>query len=322
MPIGDRVRLATLGPMPRPPVPPPDVLVLGAGGVVGEAWMSGVLAGMEDAAGVDFRRCEHYVGTSAGSIVAAGLVAGRSPRRPGAAEEATEFPEADDPAGALAVAARAATRFASAYAAAAMAPIASLALAAAAPGGRLMRAAVLSRLPRPTGRLDDLHTRIERSGARFDGRLRIAAVNRDTGRRVVFGAPGAPKASVADAVIASCAVPWLFAPVTIGGRDYVDGGMWSPTNLDLAPAGRATEVLCLAPTGGLVDLRGLIGAARAAGRSAAAMEALTLRRRGARVRIIGPDREAAEAMGENLMDQGQVRDTLRAGFAQGRRLSR
>jgi NTE family protein len=185
-----------------------------------------------------------------------------------------------------------------------------------------MRAAVLSRLPRPTGRLDDLHARIERSGARFDGRLRIAAVDRDNGRRVAFGAPGAPKASVADAVTASCAVPWLFAPVTIDGHDYVDGGMWSPTNLDLAPAGRATEVLCLTPTGGLVDVRGLTAAARAAGRSAAAMEALTLRRRGARVRIIGPDREAAEAMGENLMDQARVRDTLRAGFAQGRRYAR
>jgi NTE family protein len=308
--------------MPPPRVPLPDVLVLGAGGVVGEAWMSGVLAGMEDGAGVDFRRCEYYVGTSAGSIVAAGLVAGRSPRRPEAGHEATQFPEADDPAGGLAIAARAAARFASAYAAAAMAPIASLALAAASPGGRLMRAAVLSRLPRPTGRLDDLHARIERSGARFDGRLRIAAVDRDNGRRVAFGAPGAPKASVADAVTASCAVPWLFAPVTIDGHDYVDGGMWSPTNLDLAPAGRATEVLCLVPTGGALDIRGLMAAARAAGRSAAAMEALTLRRRGSRVRMIGPDREAAEAMGENLMDQGRIRDTLRAGFAQGRRYAR
>ena len=46
---------------------------------------------------------------------------------------------------------------------------------------------------------------------------------------------------------ASCTVPWLFAPVTIGGREYVDGGVWSPTNLDAAPAGRDTHVLCLEP---------------------------------------------------------------------------
>ena len=64
------------------PVRLPDVLVLGAGGVLGEAWMSGVLAGLEDAAGIDFRRCDTYVGTSAGSIEAARLASGRSPRRP------------------------------------------------------------------------------------------------------------------------------------------------------------------------------------------------------------------------------------------------
>src|SRR3954452_12321404 len=60
----------------------PDVLVLAAGGTVGEAWMTGVLAGIEEATGVDFRRSEAIVGTSAGSIVGAALIAGRSPRRP------------------------------------------------------------------------------------------------------------------------------------------------------------------------------------------------------------------------------------------------
>ena len=60
----------------------PDVLVLGGGGVLGEAWMTGVLAGIEEATGVDFREVEAIVGTSAGSIVGAALVAGSSPRRP------------------------------------------------------------------------------------------------------------------------------------------------------------------------------------------------------------------------------------------------
>ena len=44
----------------------PDVLVLGGGGVLGEAWMMGVLAGIEDATGFDLRDCEYFVGTSAG----------------------------------------------------------------------------------------------------------------------------------------------------------------------------------------------------------------------------------------------------------------
>src|SRR3954470_19826835 len=60
----------------------PDVLVLAAGGGVGEAWMTGVLAGIEEAAGVDFREAEAFVGTSAGSIVGATLAAGHRPGRP------------------------------------------------------------------------------------------------------------------------------------------------------------------------------------------------------------------------------------------------
>src|SRR4051812_22055180 len=60
----------------------PDVLVLAAGGPVGEAWMTGVLAGIEEATGIDFRHVEGIVGTSAGSIVGATLASGQSPRRP------------------------------------------------------------------------------------------------------------------------------------------------------------------------------------------------------------------------------------------------
>ena len=60
----------------------PDVLVLASGGTLGEAWMSGVLAGIEDATGHDFRATESLVGTSAGALIAAALVAGERPRRP------------------------------------------------------------------------------------------------------------------------------------------------------------------------------------------------------------------------------------------------
>src|ERR1700704_6249923 len=60
-------------------ITPPDVLVLGGGGVLGEAWMMGVLAGVEDATGFDLRECEFFVGTSAGSIASAPLGAGRAP---------------------------------------------------------------------------------------------------------------------------------------------------------------------------------------------------------------------------------------------------
>src|SRR3954467_10904176 len=57
----------------------PDVLVLGAGGTLGEAWLRGLLGGIEAQSTLDFRECEYFVGTSAGSIVAAALAAGRRP---------------------------------------------------------------------------------------------------------------------------------------------------------------------------------------------------------------------------------------------------
>ncbi|MCW3004056.1 MAG: patatin-like phospholipase family protein, partial [Conexibacter sp.] len=77
----------------------PDVLVLAGGGIVGEAWMNGLLAGIEDGANVDLRTVEAFVGTSAGSIVAARLVAGRRLPRPGGGHDSgaafAEAAEAD-----------------------------------------------------------------------------------------------------------------------------------------------------------------------------------------------------------------------------------
>lgn len=281
--------------------------------------MTGVLAGLEEAAGIDFRRCESFVGTSAGSIVAANLVSGRAPRRPQSPGEIADAPP-EPAASALARGSIRARRLASGVTAAAAAPIAPLALSAGTPGGALMRAGVLTRIPAPRGHLGDLRRRVERSGARFDGRLRVATVDRRRGRRVMFGAPGAPPASVGAAVEASCAVPWLFAPVQIGSREYVDGGVWSVTNLDAAPVSAGTQVLCLNPVAGVVNVRSLFGALRAVSRSATAVEAMSLRRRGASVHTVGPDEAAAEAMGGDFMRTGPSDGVLHAGYRQGRRL--
>lgn len=299
----------------------PDALVLGGGGVLGEAWMMGVLSGIEDAAGIDMRRCEYFVGTSAGAIVAANLVAGRSPRRPDPLPERAEEPPApeapDEPANRLAAAGAEAARVAGSWATAAAGTFAPLALGLATPGGALMRGALLRRLPRPRETLDRLRDHIAELGARFDGRLRVTTVERDSGRRVVFGSPGAPRASVADAVTASCTIPWLFAPLEINGREYVDGGVWSPTNLDRAPVGRGADVLCLNPTASLQGTNDMIGVFRRASRSAAGIETLALRRRGAHVRTFAPSVSCAEEMGLNLMDRSRARRVLAAGYGQG-----
>ncbi len=296
---------------------PPDVLVLGGGGLLGEEWMMGVLAGIEAMTGFDMRRCEHFVGTSAGSIIAARLAAGRSPRRP--ESPSTELEPL--PAGRLGNGAGSAAlelaRRAGEWTLAAYAPFAPLALAASGPGGALVRAGVLTRIERPRRTLGDLRRHVDGYGARFDGRLRITAVDRRRGRRVLFGSPGSPAATVAEAVEASCAVPWLFAPVTIAGREYVDGGVWSATNLDAAPAGRDTHVLCLNPTAGIGGTHTLVSVARRLASSAVSVEALALRRRGAVVQTLAPDIDSAAAMGGDFMDPEPRTRVLAAGYRQG-----
>jgi NTE family protein len=294
----------------------PDVLVLGGGGLLGLEWMMGVLAGIEDAAGFDLRGCEYFLGTSAGSVVAARLSSGRSPRRPRekpSEPETAALPES----GGLGAAALQAARRAGEWTLAASSPLAPLALRLSKPGGTLLRARVLTRIKPPQRTLDDLQAQVSRYGARFDGRLRLVCVERASGERVVFGAPGAPEATVAEAVAASCAVPWIFAPVTIGGHEYVDGGVWSATNLDIAPAGRGTYVLCLNPTAGLSGSHTLVALARSAARSAVSVEALTVKRRGAIVRTLAPDTESSAAMGGDFMDPQPRERVLAAGYGQG-----
>jgi NTE family protein len=281
----------------------PDTLVLGVGGTLGEAWMRGLLSGV----GLDFRDCEYILGTSAGSIVGATLAAGRELEAGDRAARAWAAPR--EPVPQRFPFARAALRAGSVAAS----PLAPLAFAGLAPAGRLARSAVLAATPRPSRALGRLGAHLDALGASFDGRLRIAAVDRGSGARVIFGAPGAPRPAVRDAVLASCAVPWLFSPVTIDGREYVDGGVWSPLNLDAAPGGRGAHVLCLAPTAGAGPLRAVTAAAQVA-------EEMALRARGMRVQVIRPDEASAAAMGPNLMNGGRVEEVRDAAFAQGRAL--
>ena len=277
--------------------------------------MWGYLGGLRRAGGEDPRRARQWIGTSAGSIVAARLAGGEDPAR---GEERVRWDGEAEPerrTSALRTAIEGATRISMG----ALSPLAAPALMAATPGGALARAAVLARVPSGRIELRELRSRVEALGPTFDdGRLNIVAVDRGSGRRVVFGSASAPEASVAEAVAASCAVPGLFAPAEIGGREYVDGGVWSPTNLDLARAGNGDRVLCLVPTavmgtGPAIALRGL-----AAGwRLATSVEAAAARRRGAEVEIVAPDAGSAHAIGTDLMNPGRRASVLAEGFRQG-----
>lgn len=283
--------------------------------------MSAVLAGAEASdPAFDARSCDGFVGTSAGSIVAAALAGGVRPAdRLGRLPEQPARPEGfvASPAGSVAR-----RSIASALAAGGgfVAPLASVALSSTAAGGALVRRAALARVPRGRTSLGRLRDEMERLGVRWDGRLRVTAGEVESGRRVVFGAPGAPEVSVADAVLASC--PGVFRPLSSGGRTYLDGGAWSLTNMDACEAGEGDRVLCLNPTG---SIRPALNAPAAAivpwSRTVAAAEALLLRRRGARVDVVHPDRRSADAMGSNFMDARPRGRVIEAGFEQGRRLA-
>ncbi len=296
-----------MGLVPTRPLIRPDVLVLGAGGTLGEAWMTGLLAGIEAAAGIDLRETESFVGTSAGAIVAARLAAGRRPRPPIGRTSIAAAP-------ALPAEPGRAERLAIGL----LTPASSLALRLEPAPGGLARRGALALMAAGTRSDGYIQSTVARLGASFDGRLRVVCVDRGTGRRAVFGAPGAPPATVAQAVAASCAIPGYFRAVQIAGRDYVDGAAWSLTNLDAAPSGRRTEVLCLNPSSGTaVGASSPMAAARAALRSRQLLELAAVRRRGSHARLIGPTGDAAALMAPDLMDRSRRDAVLRAAYAQG-----
>jgi NTE family protein len=295
------------------------VLVLGAGGILGEAWTSSLLAGLSESDGFDARECGAYVGTSAGSIVAAMLCAGVEPRtRLDRLPEPPEVAEAEEMQFSLPTRV---LRIGASLGSAATGPLASAVLHTTVPGGRLLRREALRRVRRGKRSLGALAGQIEQSGVDWDGRLRIAVVELETGRRVMLDG-SQPGWSVSDAVQASCAIPGVFRPIERNGHSYVDGGAWSVSNLDTAPVEKGDEVLCLNPTASLRAGRpGPLALLGPIARSIASVEAASLRRRGAKVKVVSPDANAAAAMGPNLMRQGPHSDVLAAGLAQGRRLA-
>jgi len=175
-------------------------LVLGAGGVVGQAYQAGVLSALQRETGWDPRQATIIVGTSAGSVTGAALRVG---------VPATDL-------------------------AASLYGVPTSPRAIRRPLAFRPDVAAMTMLPR--GRID-ISERArgldEHMGVRWPRGLRICAVRRSDGARVVFGRDGAPTARLAAAVLASCAIPGYFLPVDIGGTEYVDGGVHSATNADV-----------------------------------------------------------------------------------------
>jgi NTE family protein len=136
----------------------------------------------------------------------------------------------------------------------------------------------------------------------------IVAVDYERGRRVVFGRPGAPAASLTEAVVASCSIPGWYEPKVIDGRRYVDGGVRSSTSLDLVARTDLDEVYVLAPLASYVldrpcnlatRLERVVRRVLTAGLDG---EVEKVRAAGLRVTVLTPGAEDLTAMGANLMD--------------------
>ena len=81
----------------------------------------------------------------------------------------------------------------------------------------------------------------------LDRTLFIVATELDSGTRAVFGKGGKGIVPISRAVAASSAIPLLYRPVQIFGRDYVDGGLHGTASLDLAIEEGAKLVICINP---------------------------------------------------------------------------
>lgn len=297
-------------------------LVLGAGGVVGQAYHSGVLAALEHDLGWDPRTADVIVGTSAGSItgtllrsgVPASELAAWSVRAPLSAEGALleqlfgdEHPRFDAfEAGLL------------------------LKRPLTAPNPHMVRRALARPwqfrpvttamallTPGEVDIRDQLTALREVEGHEWpDQPLWIPAVRRRDGRRTVFGRPGTPEVPLHLAVAASCSVPGFFAPVRIGDHQYVDGGAHSPTNAAILRHLELDLVIIVSPmsgpSGGMV--KDFFEAARWHSGRHVRREAAALRARGTDVVVFRPGVAEQEAMGNDFMASEKVTDVLQQAF--------
>jgi NTE family protein len=259
-------------------------LVLGGGGVTGIAWEIGLLHGLVEH-GVDLTDAGLYVGTSAGSSVAAQVLSGVPLKDLFEAQRA-------DARGELA-------------ARMGLGDVLRFVVAGLWPGDPARGRAWLGRRALRARTVPEAERRAviaRRVGDRDwpATRLLIPAVEAETGEVRVFDA--AAGVSLIDAVAASCAVPLTWPPMTIDGVRYMDGGVRSVANVDLAAGSR--QVVVLAP---------VTQSARPSGRPGAQLAALGAQVRGA---VVSPDAAARAAIGRNPLDPARRRPAAEAGRAQ------
>ena len=282
-------------------------LVLGGGGPVGIGWESGLVVGLAER-DVDLAAADAYYGTSAGAFVGAELALG--------ADLATEFTPLLETYAALAAKETSST---SQRMESFMTALAAAVLSGAPPEElrrSLGRLALDSAVPSEEEFLG-FFAALE--GREWPERFACTAVDTATGAFVVWRQGS--DAELKHAVASSCAVPLVYPPVTIGGRRFMDGGLRSVLNVDLATGHDRVLVisaLILALPPGISNpifdpLIGRLG-----------REIATLQASGSAVEMIEPNPEFLEISGWGtlLMDVDKAAEAYEAGIRQGLEESR
>ena len=262
-------------------------LVLGGGGITGIAWEIGLMAGLAEA-GVDLSGADLVVGTSAGSVVGARLATGEDlgemyarQLEPATGERAFRLNRAT---------------------------FARFGWAMLRSRGRDVefrrRIGALALAAEKAGLTPSEQERLDVFGSLLGGKdwperaLTITAVDAETGEFTPFDrTSGAPLVS---AVAASCAVPGVYPPVTIDGRRYVDGGMRSAANADLAHGYDRVVVLAPIPRG--------FGPMASVDAQVTGMVC--------RIAVVSPDAGSRTAIGRNVLDPAARAPSAKAGRAQ------
>lgn len=294
---------------------PHDVaLVLGGGGAAGQAWQIGIIAGLAEA-GLDLTAAaDLVVGTSSGSTTAAWVRSGTpaaellakvlsEPVRPAVPGQSRQLPPSPSTntvfermraIGAAATSAAELRRAMGAYGLesdSAHGPEVAV----------QRRAMVAGRLPRREWP---------------DRPMIVVAVNAQTGELAAFDRDSG--VDLVDAVTASTALPGGGPTHDIDGTRYINGGVRSGENADLASG--FANVVVLSPFGGRTGPvpEGQFEGLRRFPGADLASEVEALREQGSRVEVITPDADSRAAMGTNQMDLATRIPAARAGFAQGK----
>jgi NTE family protein len=272
-------------------------LVLGGGGVIGVAWETGLAAGLLEG-GVDLRDADLVIGTSAGSLVGTRIAAGQDLSRPVESGPGdVPLPEGGIDLPKLTAIFRLWSR------------------------ARLMDEALCARIGRlaDEARTVDPTDWIANTGGSLgiddwpETELRITAVDIRSGAFEVHSREtGAP---LHEAIASSCAVPGMFPPVRVGGRDYMDGGVRSGTSADVALDREPDVAIVIAPICAATASFGAL-AERSLGD-----EVAQLRSAGTRVCCVLPGEQELEAFGSNLMDPTRAEAARASGRARGRALA-